>query len=149
MDGMDSLRINDNIIIESKYLSAKASRSSGPGGQNVNKVNSKAEIRFDFVNCDALSDEVRARLAELARNRLDTDGNILITGQKTRSLYANMADAREKLKNLILKAILIPIPRQVTKPSFSSKLKRIEQKRRRGEAKRTRQERKYTRGDDY
>ncbi|GAB1429499.1 alternative ribosome rescue aminoacyl-tRNA hydrolase ArfB [Ignavibacteria bacterium] len=148
MADLGVLRIADNIVIESKYLTAKASRSSGPGGQNVNKVNSKAEIHFDFANCDTLTDEVRARLAEIARNRLDTDGKILISSQKTRSLHANMADACEKLKNLILKAMFIPEPRRATKPSFSSNLKRIEQKRRRGAAKRVRHERKNVRYDD-
>lgn len=148
IDNNSGIYVTDSVVIGTEFLTVKAARSSGPGGQNVNKTATKAELHFDFENCPVLENEVRERLREIARNRLDTDGQILITSQKTRSLYANIADAREKLKVMILKALQPPKPRVATKPSASVRRRRVEQKRKHGEAKQRRQEWRRARNDE-
>ena len=148
MDNNNAIYISDSVAIGAEFLTVKAARSSGPGGQNVNKTATKAELHFDFEHCPALENDVRERLRELARNRMDASGQILITSQKTRSLYANVADAREKLKAMIIKALQPPKHRVATKPSASVRRRRVEQKRKHGESKQRRQEWKRTRNDE-
>lgn len=112
-----------------------AVRASGPGGQNVNKVSSKVELRFDFESSAALPERVRARLRTLARTRLDGEGRILLTSQKTRDQRKNLEDARTKLSELLASALVEPKKRKATKPSFSSKVRRVDEKKRRGQTK--------------
>jgi ribosome-associated protein len=116
------LRIDDDEIIE------KATRASGPGGQHVNKTSSAIELRFDVRNSPTLPEEVKARLETLAGSRLTLDGVVVIFAQSHRSQEMNRQDARERLVELIRRATEKPKPRRPTKPTYSSKLKRLETK---------------------
>ncbi len=127
---MDALRISDRVVIPATDLSWTAVRASGPGGQNVNKVASKVELRFDLAQCAALHPAVKARLRTLCANRLDAEGRVRIVSQATRDQGKNLADAREKLAHLIASVLVPPKPRRPTKPTFGSKRRRAEDKRR-------------------
>lgn len=123
------LAIRPGLTIPARELVWGAVRSSGPGGQNVNKVASKVELRFDFEASSALTASVKARLRSLAKNRLDADGCILIVSQVTRAQPKNLTDARERLAELIIKALVVPKPRRPTKPSRAAKRARVKNKR--------------------
>jgi ribosome-associated protein len=126
------LVINDKITLPGSDLEWTAVKSSGPGGQNVNKVASKVELTFDFEATVALPDPARDRLRELAKNQLDAEGRVLIKSEKTRDQGKNLADAREKLKELILKALAVPKARKPTKVSKAQKTKRLTAKKKVG-----------------
>jgi ribosome-associated protein len=134
----DDLVVKAGLVIPASELGFSAVRSSGPGGQNVNKVSTKVELRFDFVASRALDASVKARLAKLAAGRLDSEGRILITAQSTRSQLANRVEACEKLAELVRRALVAPKKRRPTRPSRASKERRLESKRQRGERKRAR-----------
>jgi ribosome-associated protein len=142
---MEPLVINSQVVIPARHLSWTAVRSSGPGGQNVNKVASKVDLRFDLGGCDSLHHAVKARLYSLCRNKLDADGHVLITSQRTRDQLQNLQDAREKLAALIKTALVPPRPRRPTKPTYGSKLRRLEGKQR---TKQKKQSRGRVRADD-
>jgi len=122
------LVINDKITLPGHDLEWTAVRASGPGGQNVNKVASKIELSFDFESTVALPDPAKARLRALAKNSMDAEGRVLIKSEKTRDQGKNLADAREKLKELVLKALVVPKARKPTKPTKASKKRRVETK---------------------
>lgn len=105
-------------------------RSSGPGGQNVNKVNSKAILRWNPAVSLALTEPVRARLLVLARTRITLEGDLLIVSQRFRDQAKNIADCREKLRELLAKAVIPPVPRRPSKPSKAAKRRRVDDKRR-------------------
>lgn len=134
----DPLSIHASLTIPAADLDWKAVRSSGPGGQNVNKVASKVELRFDLAGTRALDETTKARLGTLARGRLDAQGRILVVSQKTRDRERNLEDAREKLRQLILRALERETPRRPTRPTTGSRKRRLEGKRRQGERKRER-----------
>src|SRR4051812_28981844 len=136
---MDPLHINEKITIPAGELSWEAVRSSGPGGQNVNKVASKVELRFDLPGTTALDDFTKGRLRALAGGRLDAQGRVLIVSQLTRDQGRNLEDAREKLAALVRSALERPRPRFATKPTRSSQRRRVEAKRRNSDRKRDRQ----------
>lgn len=115
-----------------------AVRASGPGGQNVNKVASKVELRFDFQQSRVLSDEQKARLCVFARARLDAEGAILIVSQLTRDRQRNLEDARAKLAELLIAAGKRPKRRKATKPSRGAKESRLSDKRRQSDRKKNR-----------
>lgn len=117
------------LTIPARELEWTAVRASGPGGQNVNKVSSKVELRFDFEESESLSPAVKARLRALAQHRLDAEGRILITSQVTRNQPQNLQDARRRLADLIAKAMVAPKPRRPTRPSKAAKRARITDKR--------------------
>jgi ribosome-associated protein len=118
-----------DVTIPERELTWVAVRSSGPGGQNVNKVASKVELRFDFEASESLSASVKARLRALAKHRLDADGCILIVSQVTRNQPQNKKDARERLAELIARALVAPKRRRKTKPSLAAKKRRVKDKR--------------------
>jgi ribosome-associated protein len=126
------LIINDKITLPGSDLEWTAVRASGPGGQNVNKVASKIELTFDFEATVALADPAKDRLRELAKNQLDAEGRILVKSEKTRDQGKNLADARDKLKELITKALVVPKARKATKPSKTQKAKRLTTKKKVG-----------------
>jgi ribosome-associated protein len=126
---VDALWINDRVVIPVDELSWTAVRASGPGGQNVNKVSSKVELRFDIVRTRALAPGAKTRLYTLCRNKLDAEGRVRIVSQATRDQLKNLEDARAKLAALVLEALTPPKPRRPTKPTRGSKERRLKAKR--------------------
>ena len=118
-----------HLVIPEAELRWTAVRASGPGGQNVNKVSSKIDLRFDFEQSEALAPELKARLRASAGSRLDAEGRIQITSQLTRNQSDNLEDARQKLGQLLLAASITPKRRRKTKPSRAKKAARVADKR--------------------
>ncbi|MBF0544998.1 MAG: aminoacyl-tRNA hydrolase [Candidatus Riflebacteria bacterium] len=135
--------INEYITIPDSSCSWVAMRSSGPGGQNVNKVSSKIRFFFDLPNCGALNGETKHRLSKIASKFLDSDGKVVIDSQIFREQSKNLEYAIEKLKDLIRKALVKPKLRVPTKPTKTSKAKRVEIKRIKGIIKKRRSEKKF------
>lgn len=135
----DALEITARIIIPASELSWSAVRASGPGGQNVNKVASKVELRFDAANSRVLSEETRARLMQLAGSRASLEGVIVIVAQDTRDQRRNLELARERLAELVRQALVRPKRRRATKPSRAATARRLDAKKRQGDKKRSRQ----------
>ncbi len=132
------LVINEKITLPGSDLEWSAVRASGPGGQNVNKVASKVELSFDFESTVALPEDARERLRKLAKNTLDGEGRILVKSEKTRDQVKNLADARAKLKKLVLEALVVPKVRKATKPTRAAKAKRVTTKKKVAAKKKTR-----------
>lgn len=132
------IRINDQLSIGEHEFEETFVRSSGPGGQNVNKLSTAVQLRF-YLFHSSLPGEVKHRLAKLAGRRLTKDGEILIVADTHRTQERNRADARERLIELIRRAAVRPIPRRKTRPPASSKRKRLEGKKHRSDIKRMRQ----------
>jgi len=134
------LEITATISIAENELQESFVRASGPGGQNVNKVATAVQLRFDVQNSPSLPEAVRQRLLKLAASRLTNDGVLVIEARRFRTQEQNRADARDRLAALIRQATVTPKMRRATKPSRAAKEKRLESKRRRSEAKRLRRE---------
>lgn len=117
------------VVVPERELVWTAVRASGPGGQNVNKVSSKVELRFDFEASASLDPGVKARLRALATHRLDAEGRILIVSQVTRNQPKNLEDACQRLVELIARALTVPKARRATKPSRAAKRARLKDKR--------------------
>jgi ribosome-associated protein len=130
-----------HVVVPPEDLSWTAVRASGPGGQNVNKVSSKVVLRFDLAATRALDGAAKARLRAIAHGRLDADGAIVVTSQRTRDQRLNLEDARSKLAELVARALVVEAPRRPTKPTRASKRRRVDDKRRHGEKKRGRRDR--------
>jgi len=122
------IRINDDIALDDSEIEESFIRSSGPGGQNVNKVSSAVQLRFDARRSRALPDAVAVRLMRLAGSKLTQNGVIVITAQRFRDQARNRADALESLMALIQEALIPPTPRRATKPTLASKKRRLEGK---------------------
>ena len=126
------IRINDHIAIDDGELSESFIRSSGPGGQNVNKLATAVQLRFDVRHSPSLPNEVRARLERIAGRRLTRDGVLVITAQRHRTQERNRDDALTRLIEMIRGAAVRPTPRRPTRPTLGSKVRRLEGKKRRG-----------------
>ncbi len=130
--------VTPDILINEDEFRFQFKLASGPGGQNVNKVATAAELHFDAAHSLALPEDVRTRLLALAGRRLSREGELLITARRFRSQERNRQDAIERLVDLIRKAAEIPKPRLKIKPSRAAKKRRVAEKRRVGEKKQTR-----------
>lgn len=130
--------ITANIAIDESEIQEEFVRSSGPGGQNVNKVASAVQLRFDVVNSATLPADARRRLLQLAGNRVSKEGILIVTTSRHRSQRRNRQDALDQLVALIRQAAQKPKPRRKTKPTAASKRRRLEKKRQRSEIKRNR-----------
>jgi ribosome-associated protein len=119
-------------------LAMRAVRSSGPGGQNVNKVASKVELRVDLERIEGLSAPARRRLETATAGRRDADGWLLVTSQLTRDQPRNLEDARDKVRRLVAAALVAPKPRRATRPSAGSRERRLSAKKRQADRKRGR-----------
>jgi ribosome-associated protein len=126
------IRINDHLAIDDSEISESFIRASGPGGQNVNKLATAVQLRFDVRHSPSLPHEVRARLERLAGRRLTRDGVLVITAQRHRTQERNRDDALTRLVELIRAAAVRPTPRRATRPTLGSKVRRLEGKKRRG-----------------
>src|SRR5438067_12438431 len=135
------IRINDSISIDERELDERFVRASGPGGQNVNKVSTAVQLRFDLRRSPNLPDEVRGRLARLAGNRLTRNGVIVIAAQRHRTLERNRKDALDRLVQLMRRAAVAPAIRRASKPPAASRERRLQSKRRRALVKDLRQSR--------
>jgi ribosome-associated protein len=135
---MPRLPVTDEISLDEGELSESFILASGPGGQNVNKVSSAVQLRFNVGHSPSLSEEVRARLMRLSGRRLTKDGVLVILAREHRTQERNRLDAREKLFALIREAATLPKPRRPTKPTKASRQRRLESKTARARIKRGR-----------
>ena len=126
------------IAIDEAELHETFVRASGPGGQNVNKLSTAVQLRFDVRRSAALPNAVAVRLMRLAGRRLTADGVLVISAQQFRTQERNRADARERLAKLVAEAAVPPVPRRATRPTLASKKRRLDGKAQRGATKRLR-----------
>ena len=125
----DPIRITDTVTVPAAALSFRATRSAGPGGQNVNKVASKVELRVDLDGIEGLGPDARSRLHVLSAGRRDRDGRLVVTSQRTRDQRRNLEDAREKVREMVARALVPPRPRRATRVSRGAVEKRLARKR--------------------
>jgi ribosome-associated protein len=134
------IAVTPTISIDENEIALDFVRASGPGGQNVNKVSTAAQLRFDVKHSPSLPEEVRIRLMLLAGNRVTADGVLVITAQQFRTQTQNRQDALDQLVTLVQRAAERPKPHIATKPTRASKVRRLDSKRRHSENKQRRRE---------
>jgi ribosome-associated protein len=139
------LQITPTIVIDDSEIEERFVRSSGPGGQNVNKVSTAVQLRFDAGRSRAIDDEVRGRLKTIAGSRMTADGVVVIDSRAFRTQAQNREAARERLVDLLRQAAVRPKRRRKTRPSGASKLQRLDSKRHRAT---TKERRRNVAGDD-
>ena len=140
----DPIHVTDAVVVPASALAVSFTRSSGPGGQNVNKVASKVELRVDLDRIEGLRDDARARLDALTSSRRDAAGWLLVTSQRTRDQHRNLEDAREKVKDLVTRSLHAPRKRRPTRATKGSVEARLRAKKRDAAVKKLRGDR----GDD-
>lgn len=133
------LDVTPQIRIACSEFDWGVARSSGPGGQNVNKVNSKVTLRWPLLTSAALPSDVRARFVAAYKRRMTTEGDLVLSSERFRDQPKNVTDCLEKLRALLLTVAVAPKPRRVSKPTKASKRRRVEAKKQRTEVKQRRQ----------
>ena len=136
------IEITPSLQIDERELQIDFIRASGPGGQNVNKVATAAQLRFD-VQASSLAEDVKARLILLAGNRVTGEGVLLIEARRFRTQEQNREDAIRRFVELVRKSLIAPKARKKTKPTAASKEERLKEKKRRGEIKKSRQSKEW------
>jgi ribosome-associated protein len=142
----DSIFVEGGVLVPGDALEVRAVRASGPGGQNVNKVASKVEIHVDLARIQGMGAESQRRLLHLVAKRLDSEGRLLVTSQRSRDQQRNLEDARRKIHDWIAQALVKPKTRIITAPRPASQERRLEEKKHHSERKAGRNKRVM--GDD-
>jgi len=126
---MSEIRVNDRVVVPEAAIETKAVRASGPGGQNVNKLATKIQMRVDLGLIVGFEGDDLPRVREFLKSRVDADGRLLIMSQDTRDQARNRADCASKVADLLRAALFRPKARRRTKPTWASKQRRVEAKR--------------------
>jgi ribosome-associated protein len=135
---VERIQVTEEVYVPADAIEARAVRSSGPGGQNVNKVASKVELHVDLTRVRGLTDAARLRLERLVGKRTDASGRFLVTSQRSRDRPSNLKDAREKVRELLTRSLVAPTERRPTKPKKAARERRLDEKRQTGLQKKAR-----------